>query len=76
VCCYMCILVSMTGWCCLVDYLLFAGDDSVKCMVCSFYFNKLASWRVAALCLAILKPLKRNLLHKESRFDHVSLSLL
>ena len=44
---------------------------SVKCLVCSFDFNKLVSWLVAAFCLAILKPLRKLLLHKESSCGHV-----
>ena len=49
---------------------------SVKCLVCAFGFNKLVSWWVVVLWLAILKPLRDSLLHKESRCGHVSLSLL
>ena len=48
----------------------------LKCLVCSFDFNKLMSWWVTALCLAILKPLRNLLLHKDSRCGHVSLSFL
>ena len=54
----------------------FPAFVSVKCLVCSFDFNKLLSWWVATLCLAILKPLRHLLFHKQSRCGHVSLSLL
>ena len=49
---------------------------SVRCLVCTFDFSRLVSWWAAALCLAILRPLRNLLSHRESRCGHVSLSFI
>jgi hypothetical protein len=49
---------------------------SVRCLVYTFEFNRLASWWAVALSLAILRPLRILLLHRESKCGQVSLSLI
>jgi hypothetical protein len=38
---------------------------SVRCLVYTFDFSRLLSWWATILCLAILRPLRNSLLHRE-----------
>ena len=49
---------------------------SVRCLVYTFDFSRLVSWWAAASCLAILRPLRNLLLHRESKCGQVSLSFI
>ena len=49
---------------------------SVRCLVYTFDFSRLVSWWAAALCLAILRPLRNYLLHSESKCSQVSMSVI
>ena len=40
---------------------------SVRCLVYKFDFSRLVSWWAIALYLAILKPSRKKLLHRESK---------
>ena len=40
---------------------------SVRCLGYTFDFSGLVSWWATALCLAILRPLRDLLLHRESK---------
>ena len=49
---------------------------SVRCPVYTFDCSRLVGWGVVALCLAILRPLRNLLLHRESKCGQVSMSLI
>ena len=49
---------------------------SVRCLVYTFDFSRLVSWWVAALCLVILRPLRKLLLHRESKCGQVYVLLI
>ena len=42
----------------------------------TFNFSRLVSWWATALCLAILRPLRNLLLHRESKCGQVYLSFI
>ena len=42
----------------------------------TFNFSRLVSWWATSLCLAILRPLRNLLLHKESKCGQVYLSFI
>ena len=48
---------------------------SVWCRVRIRDLSRLVSWWVAALCLAILRPLRKLWLHVDNRFGHVFVPL-
>ena len=48
----------------------------VRCLVYTFDFSRLESWWAVALCLAILRPLRNLLLHREYKCGQVSLSFI
>lgn len=49
---------------------------NVSCLVYTFVFSRLVSWWIAALYLAILRPLRNPLLHRDSKCSQVSMSLI